>query len=116
MSDPDDWTRTYWTKSNDELRAEIEAEDAEADRERVAGALAEISAPLPVPDGWSAPGPDYAFSSLGTCRSFDCRREIAWYRTPRGKTAPYDRDGTSHFATCPAAEKFRRRRSDSSKT
>lgn len=86
-----------------------------AERELVAGALAEISAPLSVPDGWTAPGDRYGFSSLGTCRSFDCRREIAWYRTPAGKTAPYDRDGVSHFATCPAAERFRRRRSDTGK-
>jgi hypothetical protein len=52
------------------------------------------------PDGWS-------IVSLGVCRG--CRQTIAWARTPADRSAPLDRDGTNHFATCPEAERFRRR-------
>jgi hypothetical protein len=57
------------------------------------------------PPGWVAPD-GYAFVNLGTCRGCDAR--IAWYMTRSGKRAPLDRDGASHFATCPNAERFRR--------
>jgi len=57
--------------------------------------------PWVIPDGWVLEG-------LATCRS--CDAPIAWCTTPRGKRAPIDRDGVSHFATCPQAEAWRRRK------
>jgi len=57
--------------------------------------------PFSVPDGWLLLG-------LGVCRS--CGTAIAWCQTPKGKRAPIDRDGTSHFATCPSADAWRHRR------
>lgn len=56
---------------------------------------------------WTVP-PGYVLDSLGHCRS--CHAAIAWYITPTGKRAPVDRDGTSHFATCPDAQAWRRRK------
>lgn len=81
------------------------------ERDRVRAAVDEISAPLVVPSSVTPPGPGYVFASLSTCRSSACGARIAWFRTPAGKTAPYDLDGVSHFATCVAAERFRRPRS-----
>ena len=46
--------------------------------------------------------------TIGKCRS--CRAAILWSYTPGGAMAPSDRDGTSHFATCPDAASYRRRR------
>jgi hypothetical protein len=57
--------------------------------------------------GWLRP-PEWEIVSVSRCRG--CRQLIAWARTPAGRTAPLDRDGTSHFATCPDAAKFRRSR------
>lgn len=42
------------------------------------------------------------------CRS--CAAPIFWIVTTHGKKMPVDRDGTSHFATCPNAAAHRRRR------
>lgn len=53
-----------------------------------------------VPDGWI---PD-AYGSR--CRS--CSALIVWCRTPAEKRAPVNPDGTSHFATCPDAARWRR--------
>lgn len=55
------------------------------------------------PDGWR---PTY---QLATCREPKCRASILWCLTPRGKLAPVGRDGAPHFATCPGADRFRRR-------
>lgn len=60
-----------------------------------------------VPEGWDLP-PGYTLVSLGVCAG--CRRSIGWAQTPKGRTAPMDRDGTNHFATCPQAAEFRRRK------
>lgn len=57
-------------------------------------------APYAVPTDWIMLG-------LGACRS--CGAPIAWCQTPKGKRAPIDRDGGSHFATCPSADAWRRR-------
>jgi hypothetical protein len=57
--------------------------------------------PWSMPEGWSLLG-------LGICRS--CGQAIAWCLTKRDKRAPVDRDGTPHFATCPSADAWRRRR------
>jgi len=58
--------------------------------------------------GWSRPS-EWSIVSVGVCRG--CRQSIAWARTPAGRTAPLNRDGTSHFATCPEADRFRLARS-----
>ena len=39
------------------------------------------------------------------CKS--CGAEVWWIRTFSGKNMPVDRDGTSHFATCPHADRWR---------
>lgn len=42
------------------------------------------------------------------CRS--CGESIQWIRTKRGKNMPVDYpEGTSHFATCPDAQRWRKR-------
>ena len=42
------------------------------------------------------------------CRK--CDKFFYWVRMESGKLMPVDIDGTSHFATCPAADEFRRPR------
>lgn len=37
-----------------------------------------------------------------------CAAEIEFILTAHGKHMPIDADGTSHFATCPQAERFRK--------
>ena len=54
-----------------------------------------------VPLGWTA-------DNEGHCRS--CGAAVLWCVTPAGKKAPIDRDGKSHFATCPDADKWRQSR------
>ena len=39
-----------------------------------------------------------------------CSAWIYWIRTNRGSMMPVDPDGTSHFATCPNAQRFRKRK------
>ena len=41
------------------------------------------------------------------CRS--CEAPIWWVKTERGKNMPVNADGTSHFSSCPEANKWRRR-------
>jgi hypothetical protein len=43
----------------------------------------------------------------GACRS--CGAPVMWVETKRGKRAPLNPDGTSHFATCPQAASWRKR-------
>lgn len=38
-----------------------------------------------------------------------CQTELYFLTTPKGKTLPVQPDGVVHFATCPAAESFRRK-------
>lgn len=40
------------------------------------------------------------------CRA--CAAEIQFVPTERGKLMPVDTDGTSHFATCPEAARFKK--------
>lgn len=58
------------------------------------------------PFGWVTPA-GYTFDNLGTCSS--CRAAIAWTYTAKSNRAPLDRDGVSHFATCPNAADHRRK-------
>lgn len=44
---------------------------------------------------------------VSRCRSCDAR--IVWCVTPRGKRAPVNPDATSHFASCPDADRWRKR-------
>lgn len=55
--------------------------------------------------GWTVPT-DYRPESIGRCRG--CGALVLWCATPSGKRSPHDRDGVSHFATCPEAARFRR--------
>lgn len=55
-----------------------------------------------LPAGWD-------FSNHGECRS--CHTKVTWATrmTATGQTrAPFNDDGTSHFATCPQAADWRR--------
>ena len=58
------------------------------------------------PFGWTLPA-GHEFDNLGKCRS--CGADIAWCFTRAGKRAPVNPDGTSHFATCPQAETWRKK-------
>jgi hypothetical protein len=51
------------------------------------------------------PGPDWIRKNESRCRS--CGAPIIWWITPAGRRSPHDPDGTSHFATCPHAERHR---------
>lgn len=55
--------------------------------------------------GWHRPVA-WEITAVSRCRG--CGQLIAWARTASGRSAPLDRDGTSHFATCPDAARFRR--------
>lgn len=58
-----------------------------------------------LPDGWVVL-PTVTPVDLSNCRS--CGVLILWVITAKGKRAPYNRDGVSHFATCPEAQKWRK--------
>lgn len=53
-----------------------------------------------IPAGWQ---PD----NVGHCRS--CGAPVLWCLTPRGKKAPINSDGSSHFSNCPQSEQWRKR-------
>lgn len=52
------------------------------------------------------PRAGYQYIDKRRCRG--CVATVYWWRTPSGKASPHDIDGTSHFATCPNADQFRR--------
>lgn len=56
-----------------------------------------------IPLGWTAELRD----PPARCRS--CGAVVLWCTTPAGKRAPVNRDGVSHFATCPQASDWRKR-------
>lgn len=43
---------------------------------------------------------------MAACRA--CNAPIRFVTTLKGKLAPVDADGTSHFATCPEAARFKK--------
>ena len=45
-----------------------------------------------------------------TSRCLACGAPIGWVKTLRGFSMPVDEDLGPHFATCPAADLFRRKR------
>lgn len=67
-----------------------------------------------VPGEWVLP--DYALVPTGdhrrgwrpvACRS--CQALVLWVQTRRGRMAPLNADGTSHFSNCPQADRWRRK-------
>lgn len=54
-----------------------------------------------VPEDW-VPG-----EGSSRCRS--CQALILWTTTPRGKRAPLNQDGTSHFSDCPQSAQWRKK-------
>lgn len=56
----------------------------------------------------TAPGEGYHFRGVGLCRG--CKSQIYWWLTPTAKKTPAELDGSPHWAVCPAAGQFRRRR------
>ena len=57
-----------------------------------------------LPDYALAPDPGETPTQCSACAAV-----ILFVRTRKGKRAPLNPDGTSHFASCPAADRFRRR-------
>jgi len=56
---------------------------------------------------WRYRLPDGTVGECGQCKS--CSANIVWIITLAKKKAPMNPDGTSHFATCPDAERWRAR-------
>jgi hypothetical protein len=56
------------------------------------------------PPGWVIPE-GYVYDGLADCRG--CGQKMAWTMTPAKRRAPLNPDGTSHFANCPEADRFR---------
>lgn len=53
------------------------------------------------PEGWTA-------GDIGECRS--CLAPVMWATTGDGAKNPVNPDGVTHFATCPDASSWRRRK------
>ncbi len=50
----------------------------------------------------------YRFLNTSRCAGKDCRAEIDWYETPKGKKMPLDPDTLeTHWASCKNREMFR---------
>ena len=47
-----------------------------------------------------------------TTRCKACLAKITWIKTLGGKQTPINENGTSHWATCPAAKQFRKTKSE----
>lgn len=60
---------------------------------------------VPAFDGWTIPE-GWTPDNIGHCRS--CGAEVLWCLTASRRKAPVDRSGTSHFATCPQADSWRK--------
>ena len=56
----------------------------------------------------TSPREGYVYIGARACTG--CGALIHWWRTLNGKPSPHDQDGTTHFATCPKAARFRRPR------
>lgn len=59
-----------------------------------------------VPVVWRIPLEWRPADHVSRCRS--CDAPIVWCVTPRGKRAPVNADGTSHFSNCPEADRWRK--------
>ena len=62
------------------------------------------------PQGWLAPTGYTVELREPPARCRSCNAEIAWATTPAGRRMPLNRDGTSHFANCPEADTWRKRK------
>lgn len=60
------------------------------------------------PTGWTVPLGYVADFQNPPAKCRSCHAEVLWTTTPAGKRSPLDRDGKSHFATCPQAKEWRR--------
>jgi hypothetical protein len=60
----------------------------------------------PTREGWTIPA---GYTPVNPARCRGCGVVVMWTITPRDRRMPIDRDGTSHFATCPEASRFRKR-------
>jgi hypothetical protein len=51
----------------------------------------------------------YKYEGTSRCTGANCKAEIAWYRTPKGKHIPLN-EGTlePHWTTCADSEAFRK--------
>lgn len=67
--------------------------------------LAETNTTEWVIPAWAEP--PAAGEKPSACRS--CGASVMWVLTKRGKRAPLNPDGTSHFATCPQAASWRKK-------
>jgi hypothetical protein len=56
-----------------------------------------------IPEGWL-----YLGDIPTHCRS--CDALVLWLESTNGKRAPMNPDGVSHFATCPDADRWRKKR------
>lgn len=54
------------------------------------------------------PREGYAFLHAKPCTGPTCSATVYWWRTTAGRPSPHDRDGVSHFATCPDRDSFRK--------
>lgn len=57
--------------------------------------------------------PRDGYTYINTRRCKGCGATIHWWETVAGKPSPHDQDGTSHFVTCPVAQRFRRDQEES---
>lgn len=55
-----------------------------------------------IPEDWL-----YLGDIPARCRSCDAR--VLWLESKNGKRSPFDPDGISHFATCPQADRWRKK-------
>ncbi|MFB2878697.1 hypothetical protein [Floridanema aerugineum] len=42
-----------------------------------------------------------------TCEA--CKARVNWVKTPNGKYTPINLDGSTHWATCPDAKRFKKK-------
>lgn len=59
---------------------------------------------------WTLPSWAQTPEDLRVAHCKACFAPMLWVLTTKGNRAPLNPDGTSHFASCPEAERFRRKR------
>ena len=61
-----------------------------------------------IQDRPTQPREGYVFLHAKRCSGPTCGSTVYWWRTLAGRPSPHDRDGISHFATCPDSQSFRK--------